>query len=196
MTTNTAPTNVPITDMLARLVRDHPELTDLDRNLIAAFERLMANRPAITDGTITVTNICAEAGVSRASYYRSPVAAAVKEILTAPQTRRPEPDELRHQVTRLKQAERALRSEHATEVRELKATVATYANQIQALALRTAELEDETRRLRDQLARTGLNVVPLPSSSLGGVHSSLMPLGYGPGEPAGMAPDAGTAARR
>ncbi|MFJ6216736.1 hypothetical protein ACIQGZ_25910 [Streptomyces sp. NPDC092296] len=33
--------------------------------------------PEITDGTVTVVNICTEAGISRASYYRSPVAAAV-----------------------------------------------------------------------------------------------------------------------
>lgn len=156
----------PINDVLARLVRGHPSLSDLDRNLISAFERLMAGRPAITDGTLTVTNICIEAGVGRASYYRSPVAAAVKEILSAPQTRRPEIDELREQVKHLKQAERTLRSDHATEVRELRAAVATYANQIQALALRNAELEDETRRLREQLDCDHPKVTIMPTPTL------------------------------
>jgi hypothetical protein len=37
---------------------------------------------------ITVTNICVEAGVARTSYYCSPLAAAVKEILSAPQTQK------------------------------------------------------------------------------------------------------------
>ncbi|MET8101508.1 hypothetical protein ABZV29_34430 [Streptomyces sp. NPDC005236] len=61
-------------------------LTDVDRALIEAFERLMHGLPELTDGKITVVNVCTEAGVSRASYYRSPVAQAVKEILEAPQT--------------------------------------------------------------------------------------------------------------
>jgi hypothetical protein len=105
-------------------------LTDIDRALMQAFERLMHGLPEITDVKITVVNLCTEAGVSRASYYRSPVAAAVREVLEAPQTRRPEPEELRAEVSRLKKAERELRSEHAAEIRELKDTMATYANQI------------------------------------------------------------------
>lgn len=156
-------TAAPINDVLARLVRNQPSLSDLDRNLISAFERLMAGQPAITDGTITATNICVEAGVSRASYYRSPVAGAVQEILSTPQARRPEQEELREQIKHLKQAERTLRSEHAAEVRELKATIATYANQIQALALRNAELGNETRRLRNHLNRSHPNIAHLPT---------------------------------
>jgi hypothetical protein len=70
-------------------------LTAIDRALMEAFERLMHGLPELTDGKITIVNVCTEAGVSRASYYRSPVAQAVKEILGAPQTRRPEPEELR-----------------------------------------------------------------------------------------------------
>lgn len=108
---------------------------------------------------------CSEAGVSRASFYRSPVAQAVKEILEAPQTRRPEPEELRAEVSRLKKAERELRSEHAAEVRELKGTVATYANQIQFLTLRNAELETQNARLLERLRQSGDNVAVLPAPS-------------------------------
>ncbi|MFF3354107.1 hypothetical protein ACFYWN_15895 [Streptomyces sp. NPDC002917] len=140
-------------------------LTDIDRALMEAFERLMHGLPELTDGKITVVNLCTEAGVSRASYYRSPVAKEVKEILEAPQTRRPEPEELRADVSRLKRAERELRSEHAGEVRELKDTVATYANQIQALALRNAELETHNARLLEQMRRSGENVAVLPGPS-------------------------------
>ena len=94
----------------ARLARSHPaSLTDIDRRLVAAFERLTLGRPELTDGRIIVANICVEAGVSRASYYRSPVAAAVKEVLDAPQVPRPEIEELRAQVKQLKTAERTLR---------------------------------------------------------------------------------------
>ncbi|WP_406358479.1 hypothetical protein [Streptomyces sp. NBC_00658] len=142
--------------------------TDIDRALMEAFERLMYGLPEITDGKITVVNLCTEAGVSRASYYRSPVAQAVKGILEAPQTRRPEPEELRAEVSRLKKAERELRSEHAAEVRELKDTVDTYANQIQVLTLRNAELETQNTRLLERLRQSGDNVAVLsaPSSPL------------------------------
>lgn len=131
--------------------------TDTDRKIKEAFERLMLGRPEITDGALTVSNICAEAGVSRASYYRSPRAAEIKRRLDAPQTPRPEIEDLRGQVKQLKKTERALRSEHAAQIRELKHTVNTYANQIQALALRTAQLEDDNRRLE----RVGGNVTSL-----------------------------------
>ncbi|WP_327749798.1 hypothetical protein [Streptomyces europaeiscabiei] len=139
-------------------------LTDIDRALMEAFERLMHGLPELTDGKITIVNLCTEAGVARASYYRSPVAQAVKQILEAPQTRRPEPEELRVEVSRLRKAERQLRREHATEVRELKDTVTTYANQIQVLALRNAELEAANARLVEQLRQGGGNVAVLPAT--------------------------------
>ncbi|MEU9214511.1 hypothetical protein AB0D27_43280 [Streptomyces sp. NPDC048415] len=126
-----------------------------------AFERLMHGLSETTDGKITIVNVCTEAGVSRASYYRSPVAQAVKEILEAPQTRRPEPEELRAEVSRLKRAERELRREHASEISELKDIVATYANQIQLLALRNAELEAQNARLVEQLRLTGVKITAL-----------------------------------
>jgi hypothetical protein len=153
--------------VFARLARDHAGLTDTDRRLMAAFERLMIGRPEITDGITTVTNICTEAGVSRASYYRSPVAGAVKEVLKDPQVRRPELDELCDEVKKLRQAERKLRSEHAAEVRELRGTAATYANQIQVLALANHQLREDNRMLQGRLAAAA-NVVPLPAASRDG----------------------------
>ncbi|MEV6675122.1 hypothetical protein [Streptomyces sp. NPDC051162] len=138
-------------------------LTDIDQALMDAFERLMHGLSETTDGKITIVNVCTEAEVSRASYYRSPVAQAVKEILEAPQTRRPEPEELRAEVSRLKKAERELRREHASEVRELKDTLAAYANQIQVLTLRNAELETDNARLLERLRHSGDNVAVLPA---------------------------------
>lgn len=157
----TADTDRSVQAVLARLVRDHPTLTDVDRRLMGAFERLMLGHPEITDGRTTVTNICTEAGVSRASYYRSPVASAVKEIMEAPQTRLPEVDELHNEVRQLRQTERRLRSKHATEIRELKDTIAIYANQIQLLTLANAELRATNQRLVETAARSTQNLVPL-----------------------------------
>ncbi|MFD6469651.1 hypothetical protein [Streptomyces goshikiensis] len=146
-----------------RLTADHPALTPNDRALMQAFERLMHGLSEATDGSLTVVNICGEAGVSRASYYRSPVAQVVKEILAAPDIRRPEVEELRSEITRLRKVERKLRQDHAADVRDLRSTGAAYANQIQVLALRNAELEAENTALRARLHDRTENVSILPT---------------------------------
>ncbi|MFJ5817244.1 hypothetical protein ACIQGT_25595 [Streptomyces sp. NPDC093108] len=93
------------------------------------------------------------------------MAQAVKDILDVPRTRRPEPEELRAEVSRLKKTEGELRSEHAAEVRELKDTAATYANQIQVLTLLNAELETKNARLLERLRQSGDNVAVLLAPS-------------------------------
>ena len=135
--------------------------TDTNHKIKQAFERLMLGRPEITDGAMTVSNICAEAGVSRASYYRSPHAAEIKQVLDAPQIKRPEIEQLREDVRHLKSTERRLRSEHATETRQLRDALKTYANQIQALALHAAHLENDNQRLRRHLEDDSDNITPL-----------------------------------
>jgi hypothetical protein len=128
---------------------------------MAAFERLMLGRPELTDGRVSVTNICTEAAVSRASYYRPLVAAAIKEILATPQTSRPELETLRDEVKPLKKTEKDLRREHAAAIRELKATINAYANQIQILTLANTELHETNQWLRHRLHQTEPNVIPL-----------------------------------
>ncbi|HZJ07309.1 MAG TPA: hypothetical protein VFD59_17840 [Nocardioidaceae bacterium] len=135
--------------------------TDTNRKIKKAFERLMLGRPEITDGALTISNICAEAGVSRASYYRSPHAVEIKEVLDAPQTKRPEIEELRKEIRHLKNTERRLRSENATETRQLKVTLRTYANQIQALALHAAHLENDNQQLRAHLENPSGKITPI-----------------------------------
>ncbi|MFE7777638.1 hypothetical protein ACFU5O_27815 [Streptomyces sp. NPDC057445] len=111
-------TDLRIWQTFGRLRHGSRPLTDIDQALMDAFERLTHDLSETTDGKVTIVNVCTEADVSRASYY-SPVAQAVKETLETPQTRRPEPEELRAEVSRLKKAERELRREHASAVREL-----------------------------------------------------------------------------
>jgi len=51
--------------------QQHPDsrpLSESDRRLIAASDRLAYGRSETTDGALTVTNLCAEARVSRASH--------------------------------------------------------------------------------------------------------------------------------
>ncbi|UUU28575.1 hypothetical protein JIX56_00910 [Streptomyces sp. CA-210063] len=54
-----------------------------------------------------------------------------------------------------------LRSQHAAEQREARATTAAYADHIQALSLRNAELEAENATLREALHHGGC-VASLP----------------------------------
>jgi septal ring factor EnvC (AmiA/AmiB activator) len=135
--------------------------TETNHKIKEAFERLMLGRPEITDGTLTISNICLEARVSRASYYRSPHAAQIKQTLDTPQTKRPEIEQLREELRQLKRTERQLRSENASETRELRDTLKTYANQIQALTLHATQLQTDNLRLRDNLEHAGDNITPL-----------------------------------
>lgn len=147
--------------VFAQLSREN-NLTDTDRAIMRAFERLMGGRPEISDGSVTVVNIAAEAGISRASYYRSSVAAAIKEILAAPATQRPEVDELKGEATRLRKELHELRRQKAEEISEFRQTVAAYANHIQVLTLRNQEVEGENAILHGQIKEaTGAAVRPI-----------------------------------
>jgi len=55
-----------------------------------------------------------------------------------------------------------LRRAHSEQVRDLEATIRSYANQIQALALRNAELANENTSLQRRLEQQQPNVNQLP----------------------------------
>jgi hypothetical protein len=136
-------------------------MTSTDEKIKTAHDRLIHGRPDITDGQLTLTNICLEAGVSRASFYRSAHAPEIRRALTNPNIPRPETEQLRQQIRQLQQTEKTLRSQHAADIRELRSTVKTYANQIQILALRVEQLEDDNHRLQLHLNKAGNNVTSL-----------------------------------
>jgi hypothetical protein len=134
----------------------------IDEKIQAAYDALTAGRPGISDGQLTISNICLEAGISRASFYRSPLAATIRRNLADPgAAKRPETEQLRAKVHELTAADKQLRTKHATEIRDLRATVRAYANQVQILALRAGQLEDDNKRLTARLQRAGDNVTPL-----------------------------------
>src|SRR6266536_2373965 len=78
----------PHHDAFRRLADSRP-LSELDRRLIDAFDRLAGGRSETTDGALTVT---------------SPVAAVVKTLLASDQTPRPEVEQLRQRVRELDKA--------------------------------------------------------------------------------------------
>ncbi|MGQ4363546.1 hypothetical protein [Streptomyces sp. SAS_272] len=137
----------------------------VDQTIVHAFERIMSGHPEHTDGTLTISALCTEAGISRATYYRSPVEKTVTGLLQAPDAPRSQTDVLTNEIARLKRADRALRSQHAAEQRETRAALAAYANHIQTLSLRNAELEAANAALREGLQRSDgtLTRLPLPS---------------------------------
>jgi hypothetical protein len=79
-------------------------LSELDRRLIDAFDRLAGGRSETTDGALTVTSLCAEARVSRASYYRSPGRRSGQALLASDQTPRPGSNKLRQRARELDKA--------------------------------------------------------------------------------------------
>jgi hypothetical protein len=134
----------------------------IDEKIQAAYDTLTAGRPRTTNGQLTISNICAEAGISRASFYRSPLATTIRADLADPaSTRLPEAEQLRVKVRELTAADKDLRSKHATEIRDLRATVRTYANQIQILTLRISHLEDDSKQLTARLQHAGDNITPI-----------------------------------
>lgn len=124
----------------------------IDQKIRTAYQRL-ADQAADTGEAVTVTRVCAEAGVSRASYYRSPAAAEISKAMEQSHQPGSRISQLTEEVRHLRRRERELRTAHTAELRELRETIATYANQIQALTLRDVELEGEVSRLLERLAR-------------------------------------------
>jgi hypothetical protein len=122
--------------------------TTTQARLEQALNRLLTGRPATSDGDLTISSLCREAGVGRDSFYRS--AQEFKDSVAAAfaksEAQQPELLALREEVAALKRARKQADRDHAQTVRELEATNRLYANQIQVLALRNAELEDQHRR--------------------------------------------------
>lgn len=126
-----------------------------DQAVVHAFERIVTGNPEHAGGALTVSTLCTEAGISRATYYRSPLAKIITGLLRTPDAPRPQTDTLTADIARLKKEDRTLRSRHAAEQREARATIAAYANHIQVLSLRNGELEAENATPREALSQGG-----------------------------------------
>jgi hypothetical protein len=93
-----------------------------DQAVVHAFEWIVTGSPDHTSGALSVSTLCTEAGISRATYYRSPLAKSITRLLRTPDAPRPQTDTLTADIARLKKADRTLRSQHAAEHREARAT--------------------------------------------------------------------------
>ncbi len=121
-----------------------------------AMARLVAGRPRVTDGRLTVGNLAREAGVGRSTANRA------VDVLDA---FRGSANRAQRQRTPEIEAT-ASRSRDAAEIATLKAAVNQLAQQVQRLALHGAEQRQMIGALRDALAdATAEKVVPFPTAS-------------------------------
>lgn len=118
------------------------------------MERLVAGRPRVTDGRLTVANLAREAGVGRSTANRATDVLDAFHLSAArvPPRRRPETDAA------------ASRSRDAAEIASLKATVNQLAQQVQRLAVHGEEQRRAIASLHAALAAaTAGRVVPFPA---------------------------------
>ena len=80
---------------------------------------------------------------------------------TTPAPAAPTPSNCAAKVRELTAADKEQRSKHAAEIRDLRATVRTYANHIQTLTLHLSQLQDDNQRLTARLQHAGDNITPL-----------------------------------
>ncbi len=127
-----------------------------------ALTRLLAGQPSVTDGELTVSNLCREAGVGRDSYYRTPaVVARFTTARTTAATPGTELAQLRDRAATLAREVKDGKRDHAAQISELEDQVKTYAGQIQVLALANHELKEENQRLRNWLEHAAPGVSQL-----------------------------------
>jgi hypothetical protein len=130
-----------------------------------AMGRLVAGRPRVTDGRLTVANLAREAGVGRSTANRATDVLDEFHASAArvPPRRTPETDTA------------AIRSRDAAEIADLKATVNQLAQQVQRLALQSEEQRRVIVSLHAAIATaTAGKVVPLsPASPLAVLTSAI-----------------------
>lgn len=104
-----------------------------------AMQRLLEGRPARTDGALTIANLAREAGVSRATANRAThVLARFRDHLD--QTGDDLPATLRDRIRTLTAQVAELRRRENQEITDLRATVSTLAQHVQALTLENQAL--------------------------------------------------------
>jgi DNA-binding MurR/RpiR family transcriptional regulator len=121
-----------------------------------AMGRLVAGRPRVTDGKLTITNLAREAGVGRSTANRAIEVLEAFHLSAArvPARRKPETDAATG------------RSRDAAEIAGLKATVNQLAQQLQRLAVHGEAQRRAISSLHAALeAATAGKVVPFPPAS-------------------------------
>jgi AcrR family transcriptional regulator len=123
-------------------------VTATDDALRQAAQRLLSGTPLHSDGALTIQNLAKEAGVARASAYRSPILDEFRQAVANHDAREPTLTALRHETGVLKAELRLLRARHDAEVKVLRRDVNGLLQLVQALTI-------ERDTLLRQLAQNG-----------------------------------------
>jgi hypothetical protein len=123
-------------------------MTATDDALRQAAGRLLAGAPLRGDGALTVQNLAVEAGVSRASAYRSPVLVEFRQCVANQEAQAPITSSLQDEDRGLRAELKELRSRHAAEAARLRADADGLLQLVQVLTV-------EREALRRQLAQGG-----------------------------------------
>jgi hypothetical protein len=122
---------------------------DGDRRRLATSRRSPARRDTSPgQASLTVQNLAAEAGISRASAYRSPVLVEFRQCVANQEVRAPSLSSLQDENRGLRAELKELRSRHAAEAASLRADVDGLLQLVQVLTV-------EREALRRQLAQGG-----------------------------------------
>ena len=123
-------------------------MTATDDALREAASRLLSGAPLHSDGALTVQDLAAEAGVSRASAYRSPVLVEFRQCMANQEAQAPATSSLQEEGRGLRAELKELRSRHAAETASLRAEADGLLQLVQVLTV-------EREALRRQLAQGG-----------------------------------------
>ncbi|WP_261563305.1 hypothetical protein [Frankia tisae] len=106
-----------------------------------AMRRLLDGQPQRTDGALTVANLAREASISRATANRATEILARFRGHTSTQAGQADvPATMRERIRQLETEVRELRSRERQEIADLRATVHTLAQHVQALTLENEAL--------------------------------------------------------
>lgn len=122
------------------------------RRLQEAMERLLTGVPTGSSGHLTISGWAREAGVHRATPYRSPelLAEFTKRVAEAKQRGGNDLDHLRARLTTMQSENDRLRQQRSVRERALEAHNRALANQLNAAMI---ELEQAARRLAPKTLR-------------------------------------------
>jgi predicted RNase H-like nuclease (RuvC/YqgF family) len=140
--------------------------TNTTAALRVAMKRLLSGKPQRTDGRLTISNLAAEAGVSRATANRATT--LLTEFRTAVEKlngRRFSPRAFKGRIKELECQLSALRQRETAEMKELRISTKVMAQHIQILTLQLANNNRLIEKLQQQLDPA--KIVPITSTRKG-----------------------------